>query len=121
MSVPASFTVSLPWPPSELHPNARVHWAVRAKAAKRARNDAAWTAKALGLKTIEADALDVTAIFAPPDRRRRDSDGMLSSIKNYLDGICDVVGVDDSKWSISIRREKPVKLGAVRIEIKEIA
>jgi crossover junction endodeoxyribonuclease RusA len=90
---------------------------VKAKAAKRARNDAAWAARAGGLQIIEATALDITAVFAPPDRRRRDADGMLSAIKNYLDGIADVVGVDDSKWSISIRRDEPVKLGAVRIEI----
>ena len=30
------------------------------------------------------------------DRRRRDEDGMLSSLKSTLDGIADAMGVDDS-------------------------
>lgn len=110
--------VELPWPSRDLHPNARCHWAKKARAAKIARSDAAWWAKAAGVRLIKADALQVTAIFFPPDRRRRDADGMLSSIKSYLDGIADVVGVDDSQWRIAIRRDEPRPGGAVRIEIE---
>jgi crossover junction endodeoxyribonuclease RusA len=64
-------------------------------------------------------ALKVTAVFSPPDSRRRDEDGMLSNIKSYLDGIADAVGVNDSKWQIAIRREAPTKGGAVRIELEQ--
>jgi crossover junction endodeoxyribonuclease RusA len=113
--------LELPWPSRDLHPNSRVHWARRARAAKRAREDAGWTARAAGFRRIEANSVSVTAIFIPPDNRRRDSDGMLSSIKNYLDGISDVIGVDDSLWNIAIRREAPRKPGAVRIEIEVTA
>lgn len=114
--------VDLPWPDRKLHPNYRFsHWAPRAGAAKAARKTAAWSAKAAGLRPIDAIALSVTAIFYPPDRRRRDLDGMLSSIKSYLDGIADVVGVDDSKWVIGLQREEPRKNGAVRIVIEEAA
>lgn len=112
--------VTLPWPSRLLHPNARVHWAAKARAAKAARMGAAWQAKAVGLRKIDADGLNVTAIFSPPDNRHRDADGMLSSIKPDLDGIADVLGVDDSRWNISIRREPPKKHGAVRIEIEVI-
>ena len=114
-------SVDLPWPNRTLHPNARAHWATRAKAAKRARRDAAYAAKAAGIRRIEAAALKVTAIFFPPDSRRRDADGMLSSVKSYLDGIADVIGVDDHLWNIAIRREQPKPLGAVRIEIEVAA
>jgi len=111
-------SVELPWPDRVLHPNARVHWAKKAKAAKQARDDAAWWAKAAGFKRMKAEALNVTAIFCPPDKRRRDIDSMLSSIKSALDGIADVVGVDDSRWAIVLRKEAPKEHGAVRIEIE---
>lgn len=63
-------------------------------------------------------ALKVTCVFAPPDARKRDADGMLSSIKNFLDGISDAIGVDDSRFEIAIRREPPTKGGSVRIELE---
>lgn len=110
--------IDLPWPSRDLHPNARKHWGAKARAAKQARADAGWAAKAAGVKSIDATGLVVTAIFSPPDRRRRDRDGMLSSIKSYLDGIADVIGVDDSLWEIAIRKAPPRQGGNVRIEIE---
>ena len=113
--------IALPWPSRSLHPNARVHWSRRAKDAKQARMTAGWCAKEAGIRSGGPDipqALKVTAIFSPPDNRRRDVDGMLSSIKSYLDGISDVIGIDDSKWSIALRKEAPVKGGLVRIELE---
>lgn len=112
--------IDLPWPPRDLHPNARVHWAQRARAAKRVRQEAAWTAKAAGIGRIDANGLVVRAVFTPPDNRPRDIDGMLSNIKPALDGIADVIGVDDSKWEIVVEREAPRPLGNVRIEIEPI-
>lgn len=114
-------SIDLPWPSRELHPNARVHFMARAKAAKRCRVLAAWEAKAAGVRKMAATGLAVTAVFFPPDNRRRDTDGMLSSIKSYLDGIADVIGVDDSRWNLAIRREAPKKPGSVRVEISEVA
>jgi crossover junction endodeoxyribonuclease RusA len=112
--------IELPWPSRDLHPNARVHWAKKAKATKRARSDAAWFALSGGVRTHDfagLDSLAVTLVFIPPDGRARDTDGMISSVKGYCDGISDVIGVDDSKWVLGIRREKPRKPGFVRIEI----
>lgn len=113
--------IELPWPPRELHPNARVHWAKRAKAAKQCRTLGWGLTMAAGVRRNDPDipqALKITAAFSPPDGRRRDEDGMLSSIKSYLDGISDVLGVDDSKWQLAIRREPPRKGGMVRIELE---
>lgn len=117
-------SIVLPWPSRTLHPNSRPHWAAKAKAVKKARNDAAWCAREAGIRRGDPDipaALKVTAVFSPPDNRRRDVDGMLSSIKSYLDGISDIIGVDDSKWQIAMRRGDPVKHGLVTIEIEEAA
>ncbi len=116
--------VELPWPARDLHPNARVHWARKAKATKQARSDASWLALSSGARTHDfssAANLSVTLVFVPPDNRARDTDGMISSVKAYCDGISDVVGVDDSKWILGIRREKPRKPGFVRVEISSVA
>lgn len=112
--------VTLPWPDRVLHPNARVHWTVRAKAGRKARALAGWTALASGLAPLSATRLAIVAAFTPPDNRTRDTDGMLSAIKAYLDGIADVVGVDDSRWDIILRREAPQKPGSVCIRIEGV-
>jgi crossover junction endodeoxyribonuclease RusA len=113
-----TFTVILPWPDRVLHPNSRCHWARKAKAVNRHRVLAGWNAKAASFPKLYVEALKVTVIFSPPDNRARDLDGMLSSIKAYLDGIADVVGVDDSKWHIEMCRGLPTKGGNVRITVE---
>ena len=117
-------TIELPWPDRVLLPNSRVHWAKKAKATKRARNDASYLALSNGVRTHDffgLDQLDVTLVFIPPDNRRRDTDGTVSSVKAYCDGIADVVGIDDSKWVLGIRREKPRKPGFVRVEVRRVS
>lgn len=117
----AIMAIDLPWPSRDLNPNSRPHWAKRARAAKKARQDAATMAKHAGLGAIEADRLIVTAIFTPPDNRPRDEDNMIANIKSYLDGIADVVGVNDSKWTLNHRRLPARPLGNVRIEVEVMA
>jgi crossover junction endodeoxyribonuclease RusA len=113
--------VSLPWPPRDLHPNARPNRWTLAKRKKAYRIGCAWEAKAAGVTQLGGvSALAVAITFLPPDNRRRDLDGMLSAIKSGLDGLSDVVGVDDSRWEISIKRGEPVKLGRVIIELEEM-
>ena len=36
--------------------------------------------------------------FYPPDKRKRDDDGLLSSMKAARDGIADALGIDDSRF-----------------------
>lgn len=92
----------MPWPPKDCSPNGRVHHhqLARAKAALRW----AWAAEARkqGAKAMTAAGLHLTLTFVPPDRRRRDVDNLLSSCKAGLDGLRDVLGVDDSRWAITL-------------------
>jgi len=117
--------ITLPWPSRDLQPNARVHWARKARAVKKARSDAAWCAKAAGIWPRDPDiptSIKVTAVFSPPSNRRADLDNMFAAIKAYCDGIADAIGVDDSKWQWNApRREPAVKGGAVRIELEAAA
>lgn len=113
--------VDLPWPARDLHPNARCHWARKARATKAARTSAAWSAKAAGIQPVEARALNVTVIFNPPNNRAHDVDGLVSSCKPYFDGLADVIGVDDRHWQITPRKEAVRPLGNVRIEMEVLA
>lgn len=113
--------ISLPWPDRKLHPNTRLHWAAKAKATKAARHLAQGTSLERGLRSVKAGSLKVTVSFVPPNNIRRDTDGMISSCKAYLDGVADVVGVDDSKWDIRFKRSAPKAPGSVLIEVERPA
>jgi crossover junction endodeoxyribonuclease RusA len=91
--------IILPWPPKALHPNARVHWAVRSKAVKSYREMCYWAVKALGVVPVLPEGkLHFWLDFFPPDNRRRDDDGMLSAFKSGRDGIADALRIDDNRF-----------------------
>lgn len=110
----------LPWPSRDLHPNSRCHWSKRAKAAKAERAGAHVLAIKAGWKAIALGdgPLHVWIDGYATDRRRRDADGLLSSLKPALDGIADALGVDDRRF-VPHPWIKPevVKGGEVRIRI----
>lgn len=99
--------VVVPWPPAALSPNKRLHWAIVAKEKRNYRKACFDCAVSQGVKRIEASRLHVELVFVPPTRRRYDIDNLLARMKSGLDGIADLIGVDDSKWDISIRRNQP--------------
>jgi crossover junction endodeoxyribonuclease RusA len=109
--------LTMPWPPSALNPNARQHWTQLAKAKQSLRAAWAWEAKKQGAKPIVARALLVSLTFHPPDRRHRDLDNMLASIKAGLDGLADVLGVDDRHWRPNLARAEEIG-GFVRVEVR---
>lgn len=93
-------TLTLAWPSRDLHPNARVHWARKAKAAKAARNLAGTVAMFHGWhhQPWPEGRLHVWIDAYPPDKRRRDADGILSALKPSLDGLADMMLVDDRRF-----------------------
>jgi crossover junction endodeoxyribonuclease RusA len=113
--------VKLPWPPRCLHPNSRTHWAKRSPAAKKARSDALFlTLEAMvrGKPLFrEAAPVYVHMRFCPPNARKHDIDGCLSANKAALDGIADALGVDDSRFSLTLERGPVIKGGAVDVVI----
>ena len=94
--------IELPWPPSELTPNGRCHWARKARFVKAARTDASYSTfvarcKAgakLDPKTIKT--VFISYMFCPPSRRKRDDDNLIAAMKPYRDGIAERLGVDDN-------------------------
>lgn len=110
--------LTLPWPPADLSPNARQHWSKLARAKKAYRAACAWTAKEQGAKRIEAERLHLTITFVPPNRRAHDLDNCLARMKSGLDGLADVLGVDDKRWSLTISKSDEVG-GLVRVEVRD--
>ena len=112
--------IVLPWPARELHPNARVHWAVKRKHSRAAREAGYIAAIAAGARDAEygPGRLQVWIDGYACDRRRRDADGLLSSLKPALDGIADAMGTDD-RWFVPHPwiKDEVRKPGEVRIRI----
>jgi Holliday junction resolvase RusA-like endonuclease len=50
----------------------------------------------------EGAPLSVMLRVYPPDKRRRDWDNIVASLKSGLDGIADALGIDDAHFRLSI-------------------
>lgn len=111
--------IELPWPSAMLSPNARLHWGAKSRATKAARADGYYATKAAKIGIPAGDVpIVVQLTFYPPDRRKRDQDGMVSSCKAYLDGIADALGVNDNAFRLAAPIiAEPIKGGKVIVAI----
>ena len=95
--------VTLPWPPKELNPNQRTHWAKKAKAAKAYRHACCVLALEAGayVNTIDWEGdIHVWIDFYAPDKRHRDDDNLIAAFKSGRDGLADALGVNDRRFRI---------------------
>lgn len=110
--------VILPWPPKELSPNARLHWSKVAKA-KKSYRQISW-ALALEAKikvsTTGEEPIFLRVSFFPPDRRHRDDDNMIASMKAGLDGLADALKVNDRRFKCTWEFSTEIK-GQVKVEL----
>lgn len=94
--------IILPWPDRVLSPNARAHWATKAKAAKLARKDGYYRAIMAGYTKASFawydGKLHLFIDFYAKTKNYPDADNCLSSAKAYLDGISDAIGVNDRRF-----------------------
>ena len=111
-------TVTLPWPPRALWPNTKAHWSKRAPVAAKARADAMLLTRAAGWIGLRAEPIPLRITFHPPNRIRRDLDGMLSAMKPALDGVAAAMGVDDHLFRPVLDIGEPVRGGAVIITME---
>lgn len=109
--------ITLPWPAKELSPNARVHFRTKAAATKAYREQAYWLAKKDPLTMPAEGGIALRFDFHPPDKRRRDLDNMLASIKAAVDGIADAHEVNDQRFGFWLSREAPVKGGRIVVSV----
>lgn len=107
-----------PYPPKELNPNSRLHWAKLA-AAKKTYRQVCWAiAKESGIKPIDGP-IAVHLTFYPPDKRHRDQDNMIASMKAGLDGLADAMQINDRKFKISFDVSDDVG-STVKIQITKL-
>ena len=126
--MPGAVIVTLPWPDKRLSPNARLHWRAKVgpkQAARIASQHYALASKGFysvrdALKGTEGP-IPVAVRFYPPDRRHRDDDNMIGSLKSHRDGIAEVLGVDDRRFRPHYFFEQPEKPGRIEFEILDTA
>lgn len=114
--------VELSWPPSALRPNASSpgNWRLKQQAAKAYKADCAILCRVAGFRRMDdARDLHVTVQFCPPDRRRRDLDNMLAAVKQGLDAVSEAIGIDDSRFGLTLLRGEPCKPAKVVVTIAE--
>ena len=113
--------IVLGWPPSDLSPNARLHWARLAKAKKEYRAICNSVSKEQ-LKKYKYDSLPERLVlemtFIPPDRRSYDRDNLVARMKAGIDGLADALRINDKRFNTVISTMDSDYLGGfVRIRI----
>ncbi len=108
--------VVLSLPPRELSPNARPHWAAKARAVHQYRETAYLSALAKR-PGCPMRLARVTARFFFRNRRRRDRDNLLASLKPAFDGIADARVVTNDSGMIHMQVDQYVDRVRPRVEI----
>lgn len=108
--------VTLRLPPRILSPNARPHWAAKARAVRQYR-EAAYLLALAERPPRPMRRARVTATFYFPSRRRRDPDNLLASLKPAFDGLADAGVVTDDSGLIHMPVEQRVDRRNPRVEI----
>ncbi len=111
------FTVELPWPVKNLSPNARPHWAAKAKAVKDARQAAYALTRQKVTNKPQWPSARLLWAFQPKTSHALDLDNCISSGKVFQDGIAMALGIDDSLFDTSYEIKEPVKGGKVVVTI----
>lgn len=117
--------ITLPWPDKRLMPNAknRTHWRTYhpvMQADRQAAKVLATCAIPLSLKKAIRESeghISMTITFYPPDKRRRDDDGVVGAFKHLRDGLADAIGVDDYRFRPTYVFAEPEKPGRVEIQL----
>lgn len=112
--------IKLPWPPSALNPNSRLHWAALAKHKARYRLacQLATESQRVAWDGLVADGpLRLALWFFRPTRRSYDRDNLLARMKSGIDGMCDALKINDKRFSVVIIRVSDLVENHVMVEI----
>ena len=90
--------IKLPWKRPPLSLNDREHWAPRAKKVKEVRATTALLARQAGIPRLETAR--VRLVWLVSDRRRRDRENIVATLKPAVDGLVDAGVVEDDAWWI---------------------
>lgn len=116
--------ITLPWPPAALLPNNRNgrHWS-STQGPKEAYKDTVYKLCRQSLGYVYPDLPEgpvrLLIQFYPPDRRKRDDDGMIGAFKHGRDMVALALGVDDVRFRPTYEICEPVKGGDVILTIQK--
>ena len=112
--------ITLALPPKELSPNARVHWAKKSRAVRAYRALAMAVARGYfaGNDPPRLTQAKCQATFFHKDRRRRDPDNLLSSLKQVWDGFVDAKIFKDDDQLTHLPIIKRIDKDNPRLEIE---
>lgn len=106
-----------PWPPRELSPNARCHWAVKSAAVKAYRHRVCTEAIVAGARRMTGP-FSVRLIFCPIGRGPNpDLDNVIASFKAGQDGLADALRVNDRELVVTHEMGDRCKSGSVIVEV----
>ena len=110
------------WPPSDLSPNKRLHWAKLATAKKEYRKNCLSASREQLKKYSKLNNLPERLVlemtFIPPDRRSYDRDNLVARMKSGIDGLSDALRINDKRFNTVISTMDQDYLGGfVKIRI----
>lgn len=111
-----SATFTLPWDRPPLTANQRLHWAVKAKLTKHIRVTAARLARDVPF----LDRVEVELVWVVTDRRRRDAENPVPTLKALCDGLVDADVVPDDTPGFMVKRMPVIRFeagGVRRLEL----
>ena len=116
--------ITLAWPDKRLAPNrsAGRHWTTTRAMKDDARESAFFETRGVMMGLVDkftaGPTIPLCLTFCPPDKRRRDLDGLLSASKHTLDGVAKALGVDDSQFDpVTLRRGDKTPGGMLVVEV----
>ena len=110
--------ITLPLPDRKLSPNARVHWATKARAVKFAKERAFYAAKAAGVGGQSWPAATMKATFFFKLSRNRDRDNLAAMLKSVIDGIVAAGLLENDCYLIPLPIEIVNKQKTERVEME---
>lgn len=112
--------IILSWPPRDLSSNARVHWAKKARATRKYRDDARLCTLAAKPTVPAEGCVALNIVFVPP-HNRGDAANYPASIKAGIDGISDALGINDRRFVPNYAYAPAEKPGRVEITVEAAA
>lgn len=93
-----TWTIRLPYATPPLTLNGRMHWATKARVTREVRAHVAWAM----VHSQPCERIHVTLVYVPRDKRRRDRDNLVATLKPCIDGLVDAgIVPDDSPEYVS--------------------
>lgn len=110
--------LDLPYPHKALWPNGRPHWAEKSRETKKHKAWAWTAAKARRLSAVsDGKILIHITVHGKKTGPLPDEDGVVGSVKAYLDGISEAIGINDRHFAAPTVSFADTRTGRFIIEV----